>query len=89
MGISSFLFYLPYADMFILGSEMDKMHKKIRFGKENRTVIFLYVHKISTWIKSPKGLILTYAPTYPHYPHTFLLFLCGMRKEKNKQLFCS
>ena len=48
---------------------ISRMHKIDENCICDTTVIFLYVHKISTSKKVGNTEKWTYAPSYPHYPH--------------------
>lgn len=64
------------------------MHKKILNFTYDTTVIFLYVHILSTEKNDKNCDKLSYTPSYPQYPQVGTGFLVEIESIKYKQLFC-
>lgn len=64
------------------------MHKKVSVILYDTTVIFLYVHNLSTHKKGKRGYKSTYTPSYPHYPQTRTGFLVENIWNRNENVFC-
>ena len=79
---------LDYAHADAHGHPEEKMHKKSGIFFCDTTVIFSYVHNLSTLKKEESADKSTYTPSYPHYPQSRTGFLVENALWKSEMMFC-